>query len=349
MLKTRAARTLETMSCLFVHTFNGPGDLFQTMMPPDTQDLGARLSVISASRGTAVIHARISRDSRRRTHLVPFLSSVSSADYAYVASARCLPASGELSGWTSLEPVGRPDKLAKYADANSGGAVSEIDYFVLPHEADDVLVRFHIESDNLHAFLSNPILVGCTFGEISGGFRHKPCRDIAAGKDLTVPAKSQMLEESIDPRRVCSPACVSMVVDYFGLQTSVSEIASHTYSSTHDLYGIWPASLWAASKYGLLGYILRFEEIESLVYLIEQGLPVIASISYSRGELGGSAIDSTPGHLVVITGVRKRTILVNDPAAPDRAGVKREYDKDEFCNAWIARKGIGYVLFSGSV
>ncbi|PYP99333.1 MAG: hypothetical protein DMF83_30930, partial [Acidobacteria bacterium] len=63
------------------------------------------------------------------------------------------------------------------------------------------------------------------------------------------------------------------------------------------------------------------------------------------GELGGAAVAATSGHLLVLVGLEGDTVLVNDPAAPTAASVPRRYRADELGNAWLARGGIGYVLF----
>jgi len=41
-------------------------------------------------------------------------------------------------------------------------------------------------------------------------------------------------------------------------------------------------------------------------------------------------------------------VLVNDPAAPTAASVPRRYRADELGNVWLARGGVGYVLFDPS-
>ena len=80
-------------------------------------------------------------------------------------------------------------------------------------------------------------------------------------------------------------------------------------------------------------------------WCLTRGLPVIASIRYGEGELEGAAIQATSGHLVVLTGCEDGVVLVNDPAAPTRDAVPRRYRRDELTRAWLARGGVGYVLF----
>jgi hypothetical protein len=73
---------------------------------------------------------------------------------------------------------------------------------------------------------------------------------------------------------------------------------------------------------------------------------VIASVRYGAGELSGAAIAETAGHLVVLTGSAGGEVFVNDPAAPRAAEVARRYRLDELRRVWLARSGVGYVLFA---
>jgi Peptidase_C39 like family len=73
---------------------------------------------------------------------------------------------------------------------------------------------------------------------------------------------------------------------------------------------------------------------------------VIASVRYDAGELSGAAIAQTSGHLLVLTGYADGEVFVNDPAAPRAGEVARRYRLDELRRVWLARSGVGYVLFA---
>ena len=49
--------------------------------------------------------------------------------------------------------------------------------------------------------------------------------------------------------------------------------------------------------------------------------------------------------VVSLTGYEDGLVLVNDPAAPTADTVPRRYRRGELSRAWLARGGIGYVLF----
>ena len=101
----------------------------------------------------------------------------------------------------------------------------------------------------------------------------------------------------------------------------------------------------AAGRHGVAGYLLRFPDWASAAWCLDHGLPVIASVRYAAGELGGAAIAETTGHLVVLTGLDGDSVLVNDPAAPSAHGVPRRYRLTDLARVWLERNGVGYVLF----
>ena len=70
---------------------------------------------------------------------------------------------------------------------------------------------------------------------------------------------------------------------------------------------------------------------------------MIVSLTYGAGGLDGSPLPrGTNGHLLVVVGFTDTgDVVVNDPAAPDRAGVRRTYDRGQFENAWLKRGSAG--------
>jgi hypothetical protein len=78
---------------------------------------------------------------------------------------------------------------------------------------------------------------------------------------------------------------------------------------------------------------------------IRAGIPVVTSITFGRGQLSGAPISATNGHLVVVVGfTAKGDVVVNDPAARSRAGVRRTYARGQFENAWLQRYPSGGSL-----
>ena len=170
----------------------------------------------------------------------------------------------------------------------------------------------------------------------------------AGSARLIVPAFSQMEEDVAIRHRVCSPTCVAMVLAYYGRRVAVADLAREMLHPELDLYGVWPAAIRAASRRGVGGYLLRFPDWPAAAWCLERGMPVIASVRYGAGELTGSAVPETTGHLLVLTGYGGDDVYVNDPAASRASEVARCYRLDELRRVWLARSGIGYVLFAAA-
>jgi hypothetical protein len=136
-----------------------------------------------------------------------------------------------------------------------------------------------------------------------------------------------------------------MVLAYYGARVDLAALAREIFHPGLDRFGVWPAAIVAAARRGLAGYLLRFPDWASAAWCLERGMPVIASVRYGAGELAGAAIAETTGHLLVLTGWEGGEVLVNDPAAATAGEVARRYPLDGLRRVWLARAGIGYVLF----
>ncbi len=166
----------------------------------------------------------------------------------------------------------------------------------------------------------------------------------AGSVELAVPARSQMQLRAELANRVCSPTSVSMVLEFYRKTNDVYDIIAEAQHQPSGLYGVWPANIHAATRRGLMGYLLHFPDWQTARHLLDNGLPIIASVRYEEGELRNGAIARTRGHLLVVRGYAGDQVLVNDPAAKSDAEVARAYDRREFCEIWLARSAVGYVL-----
>jgi hypothetical protein len=183
----------------------------------------------------------------------------------------------------------------------------------------------------------------------------------ARGTTLDVPRYSQMTHSGHYPRwgnggeAWCSPTSTSMVLGYYDAlpgprsyawvgkrhpQPWVDHAARMTYDHDYDGTGNWPFNTaYAAPRTGK-AFVTRLRNLREAERFIAAGIPLVASISFGRGQLDGAPIYSTNGHLLVIVGfTRSGNVVVNDPAAARSAGVRRIYDRGQFERAWLAGSG----------
>lgn len=165
------------------------------------------------------------------------------------------------------------------------------------------------------------------------------------GAAVSVPALSQVAEDPAIAMNICSPTSVAMVLRYWGRPATAAAVAADVFHAETCRYGIWPAAIRAAAMQGVAGYLLRFADWSAAAWCLGRQLPIIASVKYPAGELRGAPVDATTGHLIVLTGYESGFVLANDPAGPTAATVPRRYRRDDLTRAWLARGGIGYVLF----
>jgi hypothetical protein len=158
----------------------------------------------------------------------------------------------------------------------------------------------------------------------------------------------------------CSPASVAMVLGFWGRGPSADELAwvgdddpgpvvDHaargTYDSSYQGTGNWPFNVAYAGRYGLAGFVTRLRSAAELEVFVRAGIPVIASLSFKAHELPGSGY-STGGHILVVLGfTAEGDVVVNDPAAPAGAGVRRVYPRAAFEHVWLRSSGSGGIVY----
>jgi hypothetical protein len=183
----------------------------------------------------------------------------------------------------------------------------------------------------------------------------------ARGTVLNVPRYSQMVHEGHYPQwggggeAWCSPTSTSMVLGYYQalpkparyaylpsdhVDPWVDHAARMTYDSAYDGTGNWPFNTAYAA--GLTGhaFVTRLRSMTEAERFIAAGIPLVISVAFGPGELTGAPISSTDGHLLVVVGfTQSGDVVVNDPASPTRAGVRRTYDRGQLENAWLPTTG----------
>ena len=195
----------------------------------------------------------------------------------------------------------------------------------------------------------------------------------AAAVDLSVPTYSQEVHKGHYPaydnggEAWCSPTSTAMVVGFWGagpsaadaawvtppLDAAVDHAARNVYDYTYDGCGNWPFNTAYAAAYGLEGFVTRLRSLAEAEQFVAAGIPLVASVSFKKGELKGAGY-GTNGHLLVIRGfTASGAVVVNDPAShliADDAQVRVVYDREQFENVWVPHSGgIVYVIHPAGV
>ena len=192
-------------------------------------------------------------------------------------------------------------------------------------------------------------------------------RRLLRSKTLPVPRYSQMIHRGEYSQyggggeAWCSPTSLSMVLAYYKALPAASNYAwvssayddpwvDHVARVAYD-YGYEGAGNWAfntayAANLTEDAFVTRLKNLREAERFIAAGIPLVASISFSKGQLSGAPISATAGHLVVIAGFATNgDVVVNDPAAASNSSVRRTYDRGQFERAWLRRSsGTVYVV-----
>jgi len=271
---------------------------------------------------------------RPAVHLLPSFAPLTDAPLAFRFEVSAL-ADGEWSSWAASATIGGADFAAPPPPPSP--LTCDVDVFHAAPAVDAVRLRVRVRV----AARTRWIVALSTTDDAPPDLRLAP--GVAARLD--VPALSQLQADAALAPRICSPTSVAMVLGYWGREATPAALAAEVFHPALEIYGVWPAAVRAAAARGIAGYLLRFPDWSAARWCLERGIPIVASVRYAAGELTGAAIGATPGHLVVLIGLEGDAVLVNDPAAPTAASVPRRYRADEFGKVWLARGGVGYVLF----
>ena len=161
----------------------------------------------------------------------------------------------------------------------------------------------------------------------------------AWGKELPVPPRSQMIYKK-GGEVWCSPTSVSMALAYWGFPVTVPAAAEATYDYVYEGNGNWPFNTAWASTYGLEAYVTRMGSMVQIEEWISAGVPVIISYAFGDGELPGTPISASDGHIMLVRGFTETgDVIVNDPAASSDAGARIVYDRQKLEDLWLTHSG----------
>ncbi len=162
---------------------------------------------------------------------------------------------------------------------------------------------------------------------------------------LDVPARSQYVVEN--ERGWCSPASLSMVNAYHGIDRAVDETARAVLDRAYNGTGNWAFNAAFSGSLGLRAAIAYLSNLDHAARLIERNLPIVISYSWRDGELPGAPLTHSDGHLVVLRGFTSSgDCAINDPAAP---GVRVVYPRRAIESIWQRNNGVAYVISPNGV
>jgi len=158
---------------------------------------------------------------------------------------------------------------------------------------------------------------------------------------LDVPARSQYVE-GFTERGWCSPASLSMLHAYHGIEAGVAETAREVFDRAYNGTGNWSFNVAYSGRMGLRGVVAHLRNLDHAERLIERNLPIAISYSWRGGELPGAPLEQSDGHLAVLCGFTgSGDCAVNDPAAPN---VRVVYPRSALERIWQRNDGIAYVV-----
>lgn len=167
-------------------------------------------------------------------------------------------------------------------------------------------------------------------------------RSTGVRSNLAVPKRSQMIYPGGGPVW-CSPTSLSMVMAYWStitgtpsLDRTVPTVKEGVWDVVYDGGGNWPFNTAYASAAGLESKVVRMSSLAEVEAWTAAGVPVIASFAFTQGELAGTPIPASSGHILVIRGFDAAgNVLVNDPAASTNEGVALTYNRLQFEKVWL--------------
>jgi hypothetical protein len=148
-------------------------------------------------------------------------------------------------------------------------------------------------------------------------------------------------------RVICSPTSLSMVLNYHHYNHTPEIIAEKVYDNERNIYGNWSFNAsYAGEIVNMVSRVEYTRDLSVLMNYINNDIPLILSIKTNSKELlVGSIMPYPSGHLVVLTGFKKKdtqwVAIVNDPAEYQDDLVRREYKLNQLLEAW---RGYFYMI-----
>jgi hypothetical protein len=234
--------------------------------------------------------------------------------------------------WTPWEQAGEWG-ICRAPARQDSRMVRDIDVCRWDGVADALCIRCTAVGDGV-PFLRR-VVVACGDSAEPGDCECKVASSVA-----DVPFRSQFTEREEIAGRICGPTSLAMILAASGRVCATADVALHCYDPSHDVFGNWARIAAVAGDYGLVAWVQRLPNLASLHRCVEVGYLPIVSVAYGPGELNGSPISDTKGHLLVVRGFDGNgDVICNDPAFRDDTGDGVAYNGSEFTRTWIGHGG----------
>ena len=304
------------------------------------------------------------------TELVPTWNAVTPAGTWVQVQARVRSSAGRVSGWKVMGSwTTRDTGFRRTTGSAQRDSVAGVSTDTLTATSGVSLTGYQLRAVLLRAPSSTATPSLRTIQAVASRTATSvtTSRPALPAKALNVPRYSQMTHRGEYPQyggggqAWCSPTSLSMILGYYrSLPTAanyswvnrsypdrwVDHVARVVYDYGYSGAGNWAFNTAYAANLTGDAFVTRLTSLREAERFIAAGIPLAASISFSRGQLTGAPISATNGHLVVITGFTSTgDVVVNDPAASSNAGVRRVYDRGQFERVWLGRSsGTVYVV-----
>ncbi len=254
-------------------------------------------------------------------------------------------------GWSPFYKIAQISRAGKntFANANDAYASTDIDILLPKKPAEVFRYKIIILDATACAKSAAKVDLICAALTRSGAkYNSDLALETLGLKDfeIKVPALSQHAAAQKSLRnRICSPAVVCMLLNYYGKAAALEETAKEVFDNYKKIYGVWPLNSVQLAQKGLLAVAARCCSLAQAEGELLKARPLAVSIAYKAGELKNAPLKQTQGHFVLISGFdAKGNIIALDPAAKTKEGVRRVYDRKQFARAWLKnKKGLCYA------
>lgn len=135
-------------------------------------------------------------------------------------------------------------------------------------------------------------------------------------------------------RHICGPSSLAMALGHFGHPVGAVDLALEVRDAWSELHGHWTNLAAAAGERGLVAFVERGGGPARLAEHLARGRLAILSLRWEDGELVGSAIPRSAGHLVLAVGADRDAGLFMDPAFKDPEIQVVRYDWQSVLRSW---------------